>query len=96
MKDDRIIVNAILLLICLVTLLKLLHNVYLKKNSVSVDVDKLMLQECPSYQEFRAVSLAASPPNNPKRASGDFYDYVFDSLEDVNNIESKILKIRGV
>ncbi len=55
------------------------------------------MKKKPSYKKFIEISNMSSPPNRPKRESGDFLDYFLEGISNEDELlENNIMTIYGV
>lgn len=89
---------AIILTICILAalILKLFNYRYSRVSEIEEPADCRLIKKKPSYRTYKKISKKASPPNSPKRTSGDFFDYIMEEItSNQDAIENNILEIYG-
>ena len=88
----------VIFVICIIAalILKLFKHSYNSALKAEKNVASNLVKRKPPYGAYKKVSKKASPPNSPKRTSGDFFDYIQDRITtDQDAIENNILRIYG-
>lgn len=91
--NSFIIIFIIVLII--ITLLKLYN---LRCCKIAKELNPInMMKKKPSYKKFIEISNLCSPPNRPKRQSGDFLDYFIEGISKEDQLlENNLMNIYGV
>lgn len=90
---------VLLILICIAIILKISHIVYeknIERDEKQFNSAICLLKKEPSYKKYKKVSKKSLHPNMPKREIGDFFDFVFQQIdEDEKCVENNILGMYG-
>lgn len=89
-----VITMAIASAVLVSTVLKILNARYEKKNQISASEQEIsLLNDTVSHKQFEKVSRESSVLNRPVRTSGDFLDFILESIVENDGIENRILKV---